>query len=189
MPTGKYSPEKGEQGDMQIFAKEMILPKYPITGVLNANMAAWLWDEREIHLGPLGVESDVNIPPTSDCGDYPILYGGWVRVNGKYNPSDTCSFAAVFNPDSNTVQVVRSCYAVHCRPCSPCFPGQGDVDSDGSLFAYCLPPKLMSACWVNKNYHRILKLKGDAAGHHHWASWAGDSPPRRDAPASQICPG
>ena len=41
-----------------------------------------------------------------------------------------------------TTQVVASEWVAKCRMCSPCFPGQGDLDSPGDFLTYSLPPKM-----------------------------------------------
>ena len=46
-----------------------------------------------------------------------------------------------------------------CRRCSPCYPDQGDLNSEGEdVWAFCVPPELMSNEWLSSNGHRIKKV-------------------------------
>lgn len=39
------------------------------------------------------------------------------------------------------IWVINSEWACYCKPCSPCVPGAGDLDSlGGSTLAHCMPP-------------------------------------------------
>jgi len=110
-----------------------------------------------------------------NLGDYNIcfdggdtrLYGSWKKnAEGEYEPDKTgdADYAAIFNVNHNTIQVVWSKHVISCRRCSPCYPGQGNVDSPpgggyAELWAFCLPPDLMLDEWVKKNKKRIVELK------------------------------
>ncbi len=108
------------------------------------------------------------------CCDYnsgPQLFGSWRKKNSKYSPSREEEFSAIYDPDFNTVQVVRSKYVIRCAICSPCFPNQGDVDSDGNLWAYCLPPDYMDEDWLLENKHRIFYRHKYLKGNSYWKKW------------------
>lgn len=85
------------------------------------------------------------------------LFGSWIKKKGLYQPKRGGLYAAIYNTDHNTVQVVKSRFAIQCNRCSPCYPGQGDVDTPGDLWAYCLPPELFREEWLKENGHRIYE--------------------------------
>lgn len=55
-------------------------------------------------------------------------------------------------------QVVRSKWAIRCALCSPCYPGQGDVETVGEFLAYTLPPDVYEDDDPIRN--RIFPIKG-----------------------------
>lgn len=69
------------------------------------------------------------------------LIGDWLRDdNGQYEPSPNGEYSAIVNTDVNTVQIVRSGWVRYGALCSPCYPGQVDLDTDGEFLGYELPP-------------------------------------------------
>jgi hypothetical protein len=89
--------------------------------------------------------------PTDDhdgCGPEEqgtVLIGSWIKVDGKYEPDKSGEYAAIVN--ETTTQVVWSRHTKRCALCSPCYPGQADLDTlpgkYGDILAYCLPDDLM----------------------------------------------
>lgn len=74
----------------------------------------------------------------SDTTTY--LLGQWIKdSDGKYTPDLDGDYSAIYDNNDNTLQVVFSKNTKRCNHCSPCFPGQGDLDSDGDFLTYCLP--------------------------------------------------
>lgn len=58
-----------------------------------------------------------------------VLIGSWKKVDGKYEPDETGEYAAIVG--EIYTQVVWSKRVVKVRSlCSPCYPGQADVDPD-----------------------------------------------------------
>ncbi len=138
------------------------------TGVHSGNSIQWLWEEESIDLA---WEQEECLEEEIDCsyqGDTPRLYGKWKREKNHFTPVRTGEYSAIYNPDSNTLQVLFSKYAIRCHPCSPCFPGQGDVDSDGNLWAYCLPPEMMTEEWQQENSQRIFQRRKSRKGNYYW---------------------
>jgi hypothetical protein len=139
------------------------------TGVHCANSIAWLWEKDSIDLF---AEQQRNSPQADlfECcsNTGPQLFGSWVRKNGCYYPSLRDEMSAIFDPDTNTVQVIRSNHIIKCHHCSPCYPNQGDVDTAGDLWAYCLPPYLMEEGWIKENGRRIFKRKKSPKGNYYW---------------------
>jgi hypothetical protein len=71
----------------------------------------------------------------------------WFREDGEfasfsYKPDEEAEFSAIVG-EINT-QVVRSKWVAKSKMCSPCYPGQGDLDSPAyyhhwGYWSYCLP--------------------------------------------------
>ena len=143
----------------------------PITGVQAANkVEGWFFDMEEIdpeyEMEVKAIEEDTELTDEErentmeDLATYwdasYLIYGDWKKdpVDGKYGVVEDgpTGFAAKFNRDENTIQVLWSKWAVYCQLCSPCYPGQGDIDSPGiTVVAYCLPPE-----FVPENDSRVL---------------------------------
>lgn len=75
-----------------------------------------------------------------------VLFGDWIKVNGKYEPDKTKDFAAVYDNESNIITVEWSKHIKLCAETSPCYvmsdgSGRcGDLDSEGTtVTAYSLP--------------------------------------------------
>lgn len=74
-------------------------------------------------------------------GDDTILIGSWKKDrHGKYYPDSKGDYAAIVG--EVYCQVVFSKTTKLCRLCSPCYPGQGDLNSDGDFLTYDLPAEL-----------------------------------------------
>lgn len=87
------------------------------------------------------------------------LYGSWLQDGeDKYYPDPDGEYAMIYDSNNNIYQVIHSQYAIQCYHCSPCYPNQGDIDSEGDLLAYCLPPDMMNEEWIEENKDRIIKL-------------------------------
>jgi len=57
-----------------------------------------------------------------------LLYGDWRQTEaGLWEPDPDGKFAAIYNADVNTLQVVYSIRLARGRLCSPCYPGQVDA--------------------------------------------------------------
>jgi hypothetical protein len=86
-----------------------------------------------------------------ECSDHSKLIGDWTIITDKngeifYEPTEDGEFSAIVTSSSfNCVQVVKSKYIreVRCL-CSPCFPGQADLNSgSGNIKCYDLPDYLV----------------------------------------------
>jgi len=77
----------------------------------------------------------------------PDMYFSFISTDEKtsicYKIDKTREFAGLINNDSNTVQIVWSKYTKNCLWCSPCYPGQGDLDSDGDVLTYAVPQEFL----------------------------------------------
>jgi hypothetical protein len=120
----------------------------PITGVIQNNNVEFLNDEifssksidldYEIFLKSNPSEEEVE-SYESDNNTY--LIGDWIKRNGKYQPKKSGEFAAIV--EECYTQVVYSKNFKRCALCSPCYPGQGDLDNEGEFLTYNLPLDLI----------------------------------------------
>ena len=70
------------------------------------------------------------------------IIGEWKKDrHGKYYPNPKGEYAAIVN--ESTVQVVYSHVTTRGNVCSPCYPGQVDLDSKGDFLAYTLPDDML----------------------------------------------
>jgi hypothetical protein len=133
----------------------------PVTGVLSNNSVAWEFvdDEqcldceqayKEFENGSHTCEygEGCNCEDFLECdGSHTKIIGdAWVldTKTGKYDvikDNPELEFAAIVN--ETTVQVVWSKFTARGNVCSPCYPGQIDLDSDGEFLAYTLPDYLL----------------------------------------------
>lgn len=157
-----------------------VVPKTPCTGVLSNNDPEWLTED--IHDGiDLAWEEHILTCPEEDhdmCGmDFGIgtvLIGfaeidnedeAWFGIGG-----DACNeHMVVYAPDPKAeylavvgeiyTQVIRSKYVQNCKLCSPCYPGQGNIEQDGKgdYIAYTLPPDV----WGDRCPNHVRKWQYD----------------------------
>lgn len=141
----------------------------PITGVVSSNNVAWEFVDNEIC--PLCDEVYTNLVrkidtckcggkecelcdqwadeiESQECFDHEKLIGDWKKNNDDlWEPDRDGEFAAIVTDSTfNCVQVVWSRWTTNVRAmCSPCFPGQADLDSgEGNIIAYTLPDYLLA---------------------------------------------
>jgi hypothetical protein len=119
----------------------------PITGVISNNNVEWLNDEIFS-----GIDLDyegflMGDPSEEDIENYysednTVLIGSWLKDNkGKYYPDPDGEYAAICC--TIYTQVVFSKFTKRVGLCSSCYPGQGDLDSEGEFLAYTLPADLI----------------------------------------------
>lgn len=123
-------------------------PLVPITGVITNNEAVYNETSNGIDLQFEEHKLDCTKENHYDCyydewtesGDY--LIGSWImNSEGLYEPDRSGEYSAIVR-DTDT-QVEWSRYTTKCALCSPCYPGQGDLDSSGEFLAYTLPPDML----------------------------------------------
>lgn len=128
----------------------------PTTGVISSNNVVWEWitneecldcasameeEERENPDNPDYDHIECNSSHTKLLGDAWRLdtkTGKWDVI--KDNPE--LEFAAIEN--ETTVQVLWSKVTKRGALCSPCYPGQVDLDSEGDFLGYTLPDYLLN---------------------------------------------
>lgn len=101
----------------------------------------------------------------SDCY---LLLGDWERTNPdagllEYPTYDIDKegkhgWAGIYRRDTGSIlQVVWSKFTMMSHYCSPCYPNQSDLDTDGdSMLGYCLPPDEWDDGWKDENFHRLV---------------------------------
>lgn len=139
----------------------------PITGVVSNNTPEWLDEEicnRGINLNYeewlKDQETVFNEAETDDEWEHyledeyesqpddTILIGDWKKdKKGLYEPDDSGEYSAIVHED--VTQVVWSKYTKRTALCSPCYPGQGDLDTPGPWLAYDLPPEVYGQTYLD----------------------------------------
>ena len=122
-------------------------PNIPITGVLSNNSASQFISGECDDGIDLDFENHINSPDHNDndcdCMDFwegstTWLIGNWIKNNdGLYDFDPNGEYAAIVG--EVYTQVIFSKYTKQCELCSPCYPGQADLDSNGDYLAYNLP--------------------------------------------------
>jgi hypothetical protein len=126
-----------------------------VTGVIQNNNVEWLmdevrdnntidldWEEHIKYMEPEEIEEEENEFDGWDSSNSTLLIGSWKKdEKGLYEPDKEGEYAAIVN--ESTTQVVWSKFTKRCALCSPCYPGQGDLDTPGEWLAYTLPPDLI----------------------------------------------
>ena len=127
----------------------------PVTGVINSNGIAWEFIDDEICLtcesAVAEIDSDESIEDKEseyefiECdSSHEKIIGDWLKdESGKYYPDESKEFAAIVN--ESTIQVVWSKHTKRGSLCSPCYPGQVDLDSEGDYLGYTLPDYLINS--------------------------------------------
>ena len=118
----------------------------PVTGVLNINSAPeWILEEQGIDLGCLKCPARRKGTECEFCeqrGDQ--LLGTWKRVRENhhlvYVPDPKGTYSAILRED--VIQIILSKTTRTGALCSPCYPGQVDLDTPGDFLGYCLPDPL-----------------------------------------------
>ena len=117
-----------------------------VTGVANSNQFAQVLYEEEMNA--IDPEAEELTEEELEWWEPPyLLYGDWRKnKEGLYEPYEgKYGFSLIDNRELFTLQVVKSKWYLPCRKTSPCYPGQGDLDSplpedEADRLAYCLPP-------------------------------------------------
>lgn len=152
----------------------------PVTGVIHNQSAMWLNEDLynainldwEAHLAECSAEdhdccwsndgTDTLLIGFRECEvDRETTWFGKPDADGKrgYEPDPEARYSAIVG--EAYTQVVVSLWTMLVRPCSPCYPGQGDLDSpdpEHGLVAYSLPPDL----YEDEQEHGEIHAIGDS---------------------------
>ena len=127
----------------------------PTTGVLSIHSVMWEFINDEICLTCEEIIRDIESDESLDNDEkesevefiecdssHDKIIGNWRKdKQGLYIPDESGEFAAVVR--ESEIQVVWSKFTSKGNVCSPCFPGQVDLDSNGDFLAYTLPDELL----------------------------------------------
>ena len=144
-----------------------------VTGVIHNAAAMWLTEDLCNAIDLDWLEHCASCPNEDhdECwesgGDETLLIGfiecesengAWFEVGGVfYTIDENAEYSAISNVPYT--QIVRSLWAAECNKCSPCYPGQGDLDTPGTDYlAYCLPPSMFDDT-DEFDIRRIRKIK------------------------------
>jgi len=116
----------------------------PIRGVVLTSRPEFLHEDEAdgIDLSWLEHLSVCEKDDHSECmyGESDVLIGFIETTDGVFEIDVEAEYSAFVR--SPYTQVLRSKHAKRCALCSPCFQGQGDLDSDGEYLTYDLPPEV-----------------------------------------------
>lgn len=118
----------------------------PITGVINAYVVeSDIIDDIFNNGVDLDYEAYIAEHGEEAAEDYEsegptMLLGFQKDEDGLWDVDENAEYSLKYNGDCATIQVVHSKYVKKdCVYCSPCYPGQGDLETGhGSLIAYSL---------------------------------------------------
>lgn len=134
----------------------------PATGVVACGSVEFIYDE-------IGIDPDFDANLQEYLADDPDrdldgffyspereLIGDWTQDQdtGEYEPTPGLpkrGYAAIAHWDSQTIQVVASKWVTLGHYCSPCYPGQVDLDTAGEYLGYDLPADLYGVHRRNSN--------------------------------------
>ncbi len=84
-------------------------------------------------------ENGKNAAEDYECENPTILLGFKKDDNDEWDTDEDAEYSLKYNGNQATIQVVHSKYIKkNCAICSPCYPGQADLESIGDLTAYAL---------------------------------------------------
>lgn len=124
---------------------------WAVTGVMNGNDIEWEWigleficldceeyekEWNEEHPDATDEEKDEHFFFNFYCEGHTHLYGDWkLDENDKYEPDRNGSngYSFIYDSNMNVIQVAWSRILKWAWPCSPCYPGQGDVNEDSGI--------------------------------------------------------
>jgi hypothetical protein len=154
--------QKGERSNMNTIHYGIpVSSKIPVIGVVNTTAPEWLAEEISLHGIDLRYEDhcrECQRELHDDCyyndGDTTYIIGYKKDEKGEFVPDLTADFSAIVNGNENTTQVTHSKWVSRAALCSPCYPGQGDLDNSGDYLAYTLPPDV----WGSRDHLLISEV-------------------------------
>ena len=131
----------------------------PTTGVPNSNDPEFLYEEAfrsgiDINFEEHCKECKNEYHDNCWMDDEPTYLIGFKKnEKGEHVLDEKAEYSAIVGQQET--QVLRSGYVSRVTLCSPCFPGQGDLDTPGEFLAYNLPPEM----WGEKEHLPIEEWK------------------------------
>lgn len=130
----------------------------PITGVISTNDPEWFYEDTMTDGIDIGFEEhckECKNEEHDECynSDEPTYTIGFRKnAEGKYEPDPEAEYSAIVG--AQYTQIVQSKYISRAALCSPCFPGQGDLDTPGEFMVYNLPPDV----WGQREHLEIVEI-------------------------------
>ncbi len=117
----------------------------PVIGVVAANIPEWLYEECDNKAADIAFEEHLRTCPLNDHSDCEVqsdcyLIGFKHGHDGKYDVNEITEYSAIVGETYCFIHASK--WVQRCALCSPCFPGQGDLDSKGEFLAFTLPPEV-----------------------------------------------
>ena len=117
----------------------------PVIGVTLAAIPEWLQDEIMGQAIDLAWQEHLETCPRIHHGECEVssdcyLIGFDVNDQGKYIIDTNAEYSAIVGETYCFIHASK--WVQRCALCSPCFPGQGDLDSKGEFLAFTLPPEV-----------------------------------------------
>ncbi len=122
----------------------------PVTGVMTVHSLNWecldetcvtcesIYNQIQMDESLSEEEKESELESVECDSSHTKIFGNWKKDdNGQYIPDESGDFSAILN--ESTVQIVWSKNTQNAALCSPCFPGQVDLDTLGEFLGYCLP--------------------------------------------------
>jgi len=131
----------------------------PTTGVLNSSDPYYLYEDATRSGIDINFEEhckECKNEYHDDCwmDDEPTYLIGFKKdEKGDYVLDEKAEYSAIVGQQET--QVLRSRYVSRVTLCSPCFPGQGDLDTPGEFLAFTLPEEV----WGEKEHLKIEEWK------------------------------
>jgi len=130
----------------------------PVTGVLLSNNADFLYEDA---LKGIDIDFKEHLKECKNeyhdncwMNDEPTYLIGFKKdEKGEYILDEKAEYSAIVGQQET--QVLRSGYVSRVALCSPCFPGQGDLDTPGEFLAFTLPPEV----WGERKHLEIVEWK------------------------------
>ena len=133
----------------------------------------WRQYVREQGIDPDSPEAD-KVECDGDLEDNTYLYGliptdnedPFIEVDeDKYDLDPEKDFAAILRMDSQVIQIIHSKFYVDgCNICSPCYPGQANLNESGSEQGYAPPPEYLlsndvipESVWLIGNVNKMTE--------------------------------
>jgi len=132
-------------------SEKQIAARYntPTTGVISCHsLDCFILDAIMLHGIDLLYEEYIKENGQDAADDYYSDHGEYIlgfkkNKEGLWVENKDEPLSLIYYTDRTDIQVLHSRFIkIGCQQCSPCYPGQADLDSsDGTLVAYCVSPE------------------------------------------------
>lgn len=133
--------------------------KIPTTGVANASEPEFLYENIYDWIDldfEVFIDTNPGVDPEEYYNDSPTMLAGFIKDENKcWIPDPDAEYSAIIS--EVYAQILASKYVSRTTLCSPCFPGQGDLSTEGEYLTFTFPPEL----WGKAKHLEITKLEGN----------------------------